>query len=220
MATHLDEEEQVENLKRWLRENGLALVLAVVAGVGGYFGWSAWQGALSAKRLQASADFDALGEAIAAKDSTRSQALADGLIAEFADTPYAAAAEMLRAAEAANRADYAVATQHLQWVIEHADDAALRDLARLRMARIHWQQDQLDQALAALPTSDTYAALVQSLRGDIEAERGNAAAAREAYATALSKLDAMDPSRELLQLKLDNLAVAPASAQPASGGAS
>ena len=44
MAEHLSEEEQLESLKRWWKENGLSTVIVVVLAVGGYFGWDLWKG--------------------------------------------------------------------------------------------------------------------------------------------------------------------------------
>ena len=39
MATHLDEEEELENLKRWFRENWVALAAGLVIGFGAIGGW-------------------------------------------------------------------------------------------------------------------------------------------------------------------------------------
>ena len=40
---NLTDEQQAELVKNWWRENGLFLVGGLVIGVGGLFGWQAWQ---------------------------------------------------------------------------------------------------------------------------------------------------------------------------------
>ena len=40
---YLTDEQQAEVVKRWLRQNGLFMVLGVVLGLGGLFGWNSWQ---------------------------------------------------------------------------------------------------------------------------------------------------------------------------------
>ena len=36
------EEEQVEKLKAWLKENGLSIVMGIIIGVGGIGGYNYW----------------------------------------------------------------------------------------------------------------------------------------------------------------------------------
>ena len=43
MAELLTEEEQVEQLKKWWKENGLSIVGGVVVGLALVFGWRSWQ---------------------------------------------------------------------------------------------------------------------------------------------------------------------------------
>ena len=42
MSDHLTDEEQVEKVKAWLKENGTSIVAGVVIGLGGIFGWQFW----------------------------------------------------------------------------------------------------------------------------------------------------------------------------------
>ena len=37
------EKEQLEQIKSWLKENGLSIVLGIVLGLGGVYGWRGWQ---------------------------------------------------------------------------------------------------------------------------------------------------------------------------------
>ena len=42
MDAYRTDDEQVEALKRWWKENGTSTLLMVAVAVGGYFGWQAW----------------------------------------------------------------------------------------------------------------------------------------------------------------------------------
>ena len=44
MADHLEDDEQVEALKRWWTENGRSTLVAVALAVGGTVGWQQYQG--------------------------------------------------------------------------------------------------------------------------------------------------------------------------------
>ena len=44
MAEHLTDEQQLESLKQWWKENGMQLVLVVALSVAGWYAWQQWQG--------------------------------------------------------------------------------------------------------------------------------------------------------------------------------
>lgn len=204
--SHYEDEAEIERLRRWWRENWLALAGGLALGLGGIFGWEAWQNAQIGKAEQASQIFEDMKKAAVDKPE-RAASLGQTLMQEFAGTPYAAQAALLLAQRSADRLDWGAAEERLRWVIKHADDPGLEKIARLRLARVLWQQNQPDQALAQLdiPDSDAFAALYQELRGDIKLSQNDHAAARAAYEKALS-LGPAPTSREFLQRKLDDLA--------------
>jgi predicted negative regulator of RcsB-dependent stress response len=59
---------------------------------------------------------------------------------------------------------------------------------------------------------DEYSALSGEIRGDAFAKLGRVDDARAAYQDALSHLDPQAPNRNFVQMKLDDLAAAPAKA--------
>src|SRR3990172_11137982 len=61
----------------------------------------------------------------------------ESLINEYSATPYAGMAGLMLARLDFEAGDVAKARERLQWVLEHADDAAVKHAARLRLARIH-----------------------------------------------------------------------------------
>ncbi len=207
--SHYDDEAQMEQLRRWWRENWMALAGGLVLGLGGIFGWEAWQNAQTSKAEQASQIFEDLKKANTGNPE-QADKLGKTLMQDFSATPYAAQAALLLAQKSAEAKDWATAEERLNWVIRHADDPGLQKLARLRLARALWQQDKPQDALAQLDVQDddAFASLYQELRGDILLSQKDRDAARKAYEKAL-ELGPAPVSRELLQRKLDDLAGTP-----------
>lgn len=203
--SHFEDEVQMEQLRRWWKENWVALAGGLVLGLGGIFGWEAWQNAKTSEAEQASQIYEDLKNAAAKPE--RVAELGKTLMQDFPATPYAAQAALLLAQKSAAAGDWAAAGVHLNWVIQHADDAGLKKLARLRLARALWQQNKPQDALAQLDVKDddAFASLYQELRGDILLSQNDRAAARSAYEKALT-LGPAPASREFLQRKLDDLA--------------
>ena len=89
MNTFRTEEEQLDAIKRWWRENGISTAVGVVLALGAVFGWRGWQDHQQNRAAEASAVFQQLLEADAAyqRDGTRKLAaleLADTLRDDFA----------------------------------------------------------------------------------------------------------------------------------------
>lgn len=201
-----EDDAQLEQLRRWWRENWLALVGGLVLGLAGIFGWEAWQSSRDARAERASHIYEDL-QKLPGDRYDDAVALAATLADEYAGTPYAAQGALLIAARAAERGAWDTAQARLEWVVENAGEPGLKKIGRLRLARVLWQRGQLDEALARLEIEDTdaFAALYQELRGDIQLAKGDAAAARNAYEKAL-QLGPGAASRDGLQRKLDDLA--------------
>jgi len=205
--SHYEDEAQVEQLRRWWRENWMALAGGLVLGLVGIFGWEAWQKARTSKAEHASQIYEDLKRTSPDRQD-RADELWQQLSGEFTGTPYAAQGALLLAGQAAARQDWAGAQAKLEWVAKHSDDAGLKKVARLRLARVLWQQQKPDEALALLemPDDDPFAALFQELRGDIQLSKGDRDAARGAYQKAM-QLGPAAASRESLQRKLDDLGI-------------
>jgi predicted negative regulator of RcsB-dependent stress response len=209
--SHYEDEAQVEQLRRWWRENWMALAGGLVLGLAGIFGWEAWQKARTAEAEHASKVFEDL-KRVPLERTERADELWRHLSADFAGSPYAAQGALLMASRAAAREDWAGAQAKLEWARDHTGDPGLRKLAALRLARVLWQQQKADDALKLLDIADDdpFAALYLELRGDILFAKGDRDAARAAYEKAL-QLGPAAPGRDGLQRKLDDLggAVAP-----------
>ncbi|AXQ29882.1 hypothetical protein D0B54_14880 [Solimonas sp. K1W22B-7] len=209
MTTHYDDEEQVENLKRWWKENWAALAVGLGIGLAGILGWEQWKQYKIGKSEQASQIYEDMKKAVVAGKSEDAKASGDKLAKDFAMSPYATDAALLLAGKAVEDGKLDDALKQLQWVAANSKDEGLQRLARLRQARVLWAQNKPDDALKQLDgAAGEYENLYEELRGDIKLAQGDRAAARQAYEKALKVQPEKAGANELLQRKLDDLAVA------------
>lgn len=217
MSDHLTEEEQLEAMKRWWKENGMWVVTAVVVSVGSYFGWGAWQDHQRAQAEAASQVYTQLLDTLAVRESetpdseelARAQALVTELKTDYAHSAYAINAALLSAGSAVQSGDLDTAEQELRWVLEQKPEAAVAEVARLRLSRVLLAQGNAQAALEQVtgqPEGDSLRSDYAELRGDSHLALGDTQAAREAYEAALNSLSPQQQSRHtLLRSKLNNL---------------
>jgi predicted negative regulator of RcsB-dependent stress response len=204
MAEHLNDEEQLEALKKWWRENGRSVVGGVLLGLALVGGWRGWQYHEQDRAESAGARYDELLVAAESRQPERAVQLAEGLRADFAETAYASLAALQVAKIKFEAGDRGGAQVHLAWVRANAPDPALRQIAALRLARILIDDGDLDAAQRIVDASprDAFAPELAELRGDLARAGGDLAAARAAYEEALAGKPA---SGVLLRMKLEDL---------------
>ncbi|MCH6583302.1 MAG: tetratricopeptide repeat protein, partial [Proteobacteria bacterium] len=95
----------------------------------------------------------------------------------------------------------------LQWTLDNATDDGTKHAARLRLARIVADANDVDAALSLLDVSDIagFELDYHELRGDLTVLKGDKQAAREAYRMALKELDEFSSYKSTLSMKLDAL---------------
>ena len=208
------EEEQIERLRAWWSENGLWLVLAVVLGVAALLGWRHWNAAKAEQGVAASVLYE---EMLASVEQAQQSALSEGqaaiaearansLIEEYPDAAYADFARMLLARLAVEDGELEQAVSWLKQVADSPASDMIRVTALLRLARVHSEMGQTDEALALLDKKYPAAFQAQALelKGDLMRRQGDVAGAREAYLGALETI-ADEQFRNLVQMKLDDL---------------
>lgn len=211
MDANLTDDEKLAEVKKWWGENGGSIITGVVLGLAVLFGGKAWFAYQERNAETASNIYTLL---MTAQESGNDQLLAEKagvLIADYTGTPYATLAALALARMSIEAGELAAALSHFQWVIDNTDSDIMRDTARLRMTRVMIAMDKLDGALALLdqaPPGTPFDPLYTELRGDIDAARGDPAAANKAYLAALAATASDAPGRHLLQLKYDSTLVA------------
>ncbi len=202
------EDEQVEKLKSWLKENGMSIVLGIVIGVGGLSGYRYWVHVQETTAAEASSHFTALLAALEAGDAATVQARAETLRSEYDGTEYAMLAQLALARQQVEAGEFERAAQTLEQVAAGTAQNPLGYVARLRLAAIQLELDRLDAALGTLAVDfpDEFAARVEELRGDVLSRQGNADAAAEAYRKA-QRAEPGPADAEFLRQKLTDLGI-------------
>jgi len=228
VAEHLTDEEQLEALKRWWKDNGSSTVATVVIAVVGYFGWQYWETSQQAQAEAASAIYQQMieasqvqpGQVISEESAATAGHLAGELKSNHASSLYAQQGALMLAKLAVENKDLDQAAAEIKWVLAQNPDEALALLAHLRLAKIFYGQEQYDAALGELTMQNTgaFTAAFEDLKGDILLAQGDRQGARAAYQLALiSLLPAEGARRALLEMKLNDVKVAapvPAAGDP------
>ena len=211
----VDEYEQGERVRTWLRNNGSSLIGGVVLGLASLGGWQWWQGQQEQQKLRAADEYYAFSRALEDSNESKASAHAMALAKDYARTPFPAMAALRRAEHlhSAGKADEALAV--LDAVDAEHLDALLAELVQLRAARLLLVMDRAEDALSRLDAiaSGSYPAVAEEIRGDAEMALGRRDAARAAYEKALASLDIAAPTRPMVEMKLTDAGGSP-SAQP------
>ena len=223
MAEHLTDEEQLENLKRWWKENGMFTVAAVVLCVGGYFGWDFWKDQRQQKIESASVLYQQMMEVAIVDQGQRANdtqhrlvgELATQLKEEFGNSQYARYGALLQAKLAVEKNDLDAAAEHLNWALDDADEG-LSLIVKLRLAKVEAARGNIDLAISMLNGVDakTLASAYAESQGDFYLMKGDKVAAYEAYQQAV-KLASKHDERvaPVLEIKLNQVAPAVESSQ-------
>lgn len=200
----LDEHEQGERVRAWLRQNGAGLVGGIALGLAGIGGAKWWQGHQQQQELAAADQFHGTVAAIesGADDAqVRIDALAPG--------PYRQLAALELAASQVGSGEVAAAIATLQAI--ESDDPLLAAVVEQRLARLLIDTGEPEQALELV--SGVSGTAAEEIRGDARFAMGEVDQARESYASALADMDDMSPRRYILELKLTQVGGVPATAE-------
>ncbi len=210
MENYRTEEEQVEALKRWWKENGRGTIIGVVLALGLGFGWQTWQKNAQISVENASNLYQQMLIALSTEDAQgaiQGRELAEQLKEEHRGTSYALFAALHLARLAVNENQPEQAESELRWVLGMAGEGDdIYQVANLRLARVLASQGNTDQALELLSTgSNEYLASYAIARGDVLLQLGREDEALVAYESAVASLDAGAPVPQTLQQKLQYL---------------
>jgi predicted negative regulator of RcsB-dependent stress response len=208
METYLTEEERLEALQRWWKESKSSLIVGVVMGLLIITGWKYWQGHQQAQREEASLTYHLMGRAISAKQPEEAVKMGQQLIESHPSTTYAEFARLTLAKLKVEAGDLEAAKLRLEEEVKQGHDETLKELARLRLARILLARGEADAGLALLKGTESsagkFSALFEEVRGDLL----NAAQRTEEARTAYQKAKEQGNRSPLLDLKIHDLPAA------------
>jgi predicted negative regulator of RcsB-dependent stress response len=147
---YLSDKEQWEQVKAWLRDNGLWIIAGIAVGAAVLGGWRWYQDHEDSIGAQASSKYTQVLEAFEHGDRTQAFVLLGELERDHAGSPYVDQGKLLAAKVYVESGDLDKAVNELKAVSDSSKDADLALLARLRLARVQIAQSKADAALATL----------------------------------------------------------------------
>lgn len=188
MADFLTEEEQAERIRQLWRDYGLTIVIALVLGIGGIIGWNLFQEhrvEVSQERADVFVDFETARGLMGPADE-----IAQDIEERYPNSSYQMFVLLYQAKDAVDEGNYELALEHLSGALDLAKDKTFRSMIRMRKARVEFQLDRLDDALATVgQVGAGYELLALELTGDIYRAREEIELAATAYRDALELSD-------------------------------
>ncbi|MFL2545940.1 MAG: YfgM family protein [Candidatus Rariloculaceae bacterium] len=214
MDDYLSEKEQLEAIREWWHEYGWYLVGGVVLGVATLFGMRQLDSYQQEQAETAALLFREYQVAVSDDADAEATGLLEQLREEYPDSAYTDQAGMLSVLMHLQNQSTRQAVDALRYTLENTSDENLAMIARLRLARLLVSDNRMDEAVTLIDSADpgAFEAKYSELRGDIRFAQGDMEGARSAYLQALNGEESELIDRNLIQMKLDDLASPTASA--------
>jgi predicted negative regulator of RcsB-dependent stress response len=201
----IDEYEQGERVRAWLKNNGSSLITGVALGLAALGGWQWWQKQGEVRKVEAAAEFQAYNRAADAGETNKALAHAEAIAQQHGESPYVALVALNEAQRLQEEGKAEDALAKLDGVPTEHLDPALAELLQLRAMRLLaglGRHEDVIKRLDAHPLP-SYPGVAGELRGDAELALGNREQARAAYEQALAALDVAAPTRGIVEMKFN-----------------
>jgi predicted negative regulator of RcsB-dependent stress response len=204
---YLTDDEQLEVVKQTFVEYAPWIIGGVLVGAALFFGWRYFQSYTNDRALKAAGEFSAMTAAVEVNDRSRARQIGGELTKDFAGSPYADQAQLTLARLAVDEGRLEQAIPYLTEVMNGSKDSELRQVARLRLARVLTAQGKPDEAIKTLadPMPPAFAATYHDVRGDAYVAAKNIQSALTEYQAALGSGDPSGINTALLELKIQDL---------------
>ena len=208
MDDYLSEKEQLAAIREWWREYGWYLAGGVVLGVAILFGMRQLQSYQDNDAELAASIYQELRLSFADDADAEVLTLLEELREEFPDSPYTDQAGMLAVIMHMQNQSTRQAIDTLRYTLDNTSDEHLAMIVRLRLVRLLVSADRFDEAITLLDSVDpgSFAARFSEIRGDIYYAENDTENSRRAYQEALNSQQSDLVDRNLIQMKLDDLA--------------
>jgi predicted negative regulator of RcsB-dependent stress response len=216
---YLTDDEQLEAVKHLFLEYAPWLIGGAVLGAALFFGYRYYGSYTDERALKAGAQFNAMSASLQANNPTKARQIAEGLIKDYSSSPYADQARLTVARLDVDDGHLDTAIAPLTQVMDGSKDTELRQIARLRVARLLTDLGKPDEAIKTLgdPVPAAFAAPYHEARGDAYVAKKDTAHAFAEYQLALADAATGGVDASLLDLKLQDIgAVVEPSAKAAS----
>ena len=194
------DEEQAEQIKKWIKENALQIIIGVSLGLGGLWGFDYYKEHQHQQAVQARAYY--LSVVASPNNADALKALKEN----HAQSTYAQQADLVMAKQAVSQSNYQDALNYLLPLTSSTNEFIAQN-AKFRAANVYLEINDTDKALDVLGdnTNKAFGALYDHIKGDIYFAQNNINAAKKHYQSAISQLDADSKLMHLVQIKLNDL---------------
>lgn len=209
MSVYMTEEEQLESIKKWWKRYGnmvSIVVLVVLLSIVGYR-YLNWHHDKLAQ--QASVAYEQMMIALSNDNIKAVKAYANKLIKEHNKTVYADVAHMTLAKIYVSKNKLDHAQNELRTVAESGTMLSLKQIAKIRMARILTAGKSYTNALNELSKVDdaTYLPVINELKGDIYGAIGKYKESMNSYKQAIEEVKVNGMGNLFLEMKSNEVAV-------------
>ena len=204
----LSEKEQIEKMRAWWSEYGWYVVGGIALGAIILFGINFYQSRQAEDAVAASVLYDEITEHVTNGNLEAAEAAAGRLDGDYRNSSYAAQSKLAMARLYMDKNRDQDAAEALNALLAMGGFEHLKNVARVRLAKILLYQGKPEEVLSLLEGRDdqAFAALYAEERGDAYVALGRYDEAREAYQAALSE-GQQSVDQGLIQLKLLDLPV-------------
>ncbi len=205
----LEEQEQLDKLKHFWERWGNLISGVLIVALLGFAGWRGYDWYQSRQAGQASGLYDQVQANAEAGDTAKLASSLKAMQDDYKSTTYAQQANLLAAKVFFEKGQLDQARNALSAAAASSTDKGLQSLARLQLASLLTQQKQYDQAVQQLSTDiqPEFAALAADRLGDVQSLQGKNAEAIKSYTTAFKGIEAGQPYRQMIAMKLTALGV-------------
>lgn len=203
MEGYASDQEQVETIKRWWKANGKSVILGVALGGVLVVGGKWWFSHQQQQAELASEIYEQVLQQIQKGDNAGALEKGGRLLQAATSSNYSVLTALELAKLKVDQADLEGARYYLQWVVDHAAPAPLKDVARMRLAQVLSAKGDSAGALQMVNAVEgkTFALPAQELKGDILLAMGKRDEARAAYTAAAAAIPA-GGDRTRIEMKL------------------
>jgi len=207
LETYRTEDDQIDAIKRWWEKNGKFLIIGLIFIFAGVVGGGVWKDYKQTAQFSVSNEFDVMMQEL--RDEKMDAALKRGgqLVDKHKDSHYAIMASLAMAKIEVEKGNLDAAKLRLTWALDNNDKPSIEHIIRLRLIRVLIATGKLDEALtlAMQGNMSDFASEYSIIKGDIYRAQGESEQARNAYRLAIQSDGATPQTKQLVQLKLDDL---------------
>jgi len=204
----LSEKEQIDQMRSWWSEYGGYVIGGLGLGIALLAGWNYYQGSKLDAQLEGSALYESLTEQVVSGSLDEAETIADQLASDYADTSYAAQAQLAMARLYMDKNRDQDAADALTSVLESSAEEEVKLLARARLGRVLLYQGNSQEVVDLLVDQESaaFAPIFNELLGDAYHELGQIEDAQAAYQNVLTDPLSRDTvDQQLVQWKVLDL---------------